>query len=143
MKDLDQIKLDNAKAVAVADGYRVKTTYHLLPDLHGDEDFGSEAEAWEAAALAVEERHKAEARYLDEEAETIVRTAKDAARTYSVLGKDLHTGFIFHDAVLAIDPRDAVAKVSVGRLDPNDDWEVIAVLQGDQIEDVTPSEFIS
>ena len=149
MKDLAQTKLDNAKAVAEKAGWRVQAVF----DLYDDVDtcypgYSTEASAWEAAALAVEEQHKAAATYLDPPPVAEIEpplsdfSFSSALRTYSVIGRYFDNGYVFHDAVAAVTAKDAVDKVLTERNDLNRDWEVIAVLLGERIEDVTPLEFV-
>ena len=153
MKDLESIKFENAKRVAAADGYRVVASYAVLSDDYDAmSPFDTEAAAWEAAARqtearrkAEEEKRKAEAAYLDRPPVEEVEASSlqcSPLRTYNVIGRYFDNGYVFHDAVAADSPHDAAYKVLDQRNVSERDWEVIAVLQGERIEDVTPLEFI-
>ena len=159
MRDLDILKFVNDKAFAEKHGWRVVATYHALNDQWGDWDFQSAAEAWEFAVdKTALEISKSEARSHKLGSCNLPGSGKTASlaqpplKTYSVIGRYFDTGDTFHDGVGADDAKDAIAKVEQARSEPDHpfsgscptprDWEVIAVLRGDGIEDVTPLEYI-
>ena len=101
----------------------------------------------------IAENAKAEARYLDAPAKS-KPIERGTLKTYSVIGRYYDNSQVFHDCVAAESAKDAVDKVQASRNPEPDhpysgscpladeDWELIAVLTGDRIEDVTPSEYI-
>ena len=162
MRDLATIKRENARWVAERGGWLVdrvrpdnwfakklsanwENAIYLPSD--GEGFFTTEALAWEAAARATE-KAMAEARYQD-----VAQAPRKVSNTYSVIGRYLDNGEVFHDGVVAETPQEAVDKVDWERSyeidvfgDPiaetrDRDYDIIAVLSGDVV-DVTPLKYM-